>query len=65
MLLTPAATECPTLNTAVNGDAIAPNNPVPTPLKKPFAPYYFAFLNGFVKIPVIPSASSTTPPLTP
>ena len=65
MLWTPEATEWPTRNIAVNGDATAPSSPAPTPLINPLAPSFLALENGFVNIPVMPSAISETPPFIP
>ena len=62
MFLIPTANEFPTLKTAENGDMIAPNIPVPTPLKNPLTPSCLALLYGFVNIPVIPVKISVNPP---
>jgi len=61
----PVAIEFPTLRTAPTGAVMAPNNPFPTPLKKPLAPLCFAPFKGFAKIPENPSYRSVAPPFTP
>lgn len=42
---------------ADTGAVINPNNPLPIPLKNPFAPYYLTPLTGCITIPLIPPVS--------
>jgi len=55
----------PILKVAAKGEATAPIRPDPKPLTNPLAPSSFAFLYGFVNIPVNPLTSSSPPPLSP
>jgi hypothetical protein len=65
VFLIPTAIELVNFKMALIGAIIAPNKPVPSPLKKPLIPSFFAYLYGLRKIPLKPFPSSRNVPFIP